>query len=140
MGREVGEKLITLSVAGTALSILFAWWTVQVLKSAMPEGVPRVANIAVDLRVLATAASLSLITGFLAGIVPALQLSKPDLTQSLKESARAASAGRGRQLEANDPRAFAAAVGSLSLAALIASIIPARRAASVDPVVALRAE
>jgi putative ABC transport system permease protein len=44
------------------------------------------------------------------------------------------------RLEANDPRAFAAAVVALSLAALLASAIPARRAASVDPMVALRAE
>ena len=63
----------------------------------MPEGVPRVADIAVDLRVLLVAAGLSLITGLVAGVVPALQLSKPDLTHSLKESARAAGAGRGRQ-------------------------------------------
>jgi putative ABC transport system permease protein len=43
-------------------------------------------------------------------------------------------------LEPTDPRAFVAAVVSLSLAALVASIIPARRAARVDPIVALRAE
>nr|MBA2258897.1 hypothetical protein [Acidobacteriota bacterium] len=44
------------------------------------------------------------------------------------------------QLDAKDPRAFAVAIVSLSLAALIASAIPARRAASVDPMEALRAE
>jgi putative ABC transport system permease protein len=43
-------------------------------------------------------------------------------------------------LEPNDPRAFVAALVSLSLAGALASIIPARCAASVDPVVALRAE
>jgi hypothetical protein len=44
------------------------------------------------------------------------------------------------RLEANDPRAFLVAVVSLSLAALVASVIPARRAAGVDPMEATRAE
>jgi putative ABC transport system permease protein len=44
------------------------------------------------------------------------------------------------RLEPTDPRAFAAAAASLLVAALVASVIPARRAASVDPMVALRAE
>jgi hypothetical protein len=44
------------------------------------------------------------------------------------------------RLDATDPRAFAAALTSLALAALVPSAIPAHRAASVDPMVALRAE
>jgi len=44
------------------------------------------------------------------------------------------------RLDSNDPRAFAAALVSLAIAALVASFIPARRAASVDPMIALRAE
>ena len=63
----------------------------------MPEGVPRVATIALDLRVLAAAACLSLVTGVLCGIIPALQLSRPNLTNSLKDGTHGASAGRGRR-------------------------------------------
>jgi putative ABC transport system permease protein len=44
------------------------------------------------------------------------------------------------RLEHHDLRAFAAALATLAIAALIASAIPARRAASVDPMIALRAE
>ena len=44
------------------------------------------------------------------------------------------------ELEANDPRAFIVALVALSVAALIATAVPARRAASVDPLVALRYE
>jgi ABC-type lipoprotein release transport system permease subunit len=44
------------------------------------------------------------------------------------------------RLDAHDPRAYAAAIGVLACAALIASAIPARRAASVDPMEALRTE
>ena len=44
------------------------------------------------------------------------------------------------RMDASDPRAFAAALIVLSLAAIVASALPARRAASVDPMIALRAE
>jgi ABC-type antimicrobial peptide transport system permease subunit len=43
-------------------------------------------------------------------------------------------------IDAGDSRAFVAALAALALAALVASAVPARRAATVDPVEALRAE
>ena len=95
--RQLMIESLVLSVVGTAMAVMLASWTVQVLRSAMPEGVPRVANIALDLRVLAAAACLSLVTGVLCGIVPALQLSRPNLTNSLKDGIHGASAGRGRR-------------------------------------------
>jgi putative ABC transport system permease protein len=95
--RQLMVESLVLSIAGTVLATGLAWWAVQILRSAMPEGVPRVTAIALDLRVLVAAAGLSLATGLLFGIVPALQLSKPDLTTSLKDGTRGASAGRGPQ-------------------------------------------
>jgi len=56
-----------------------------------------VAAIALDVRVLSAAVLLAVLTGLLFGIVPAIQLSKPDLASALRESARGMSAGRTRQ-------------------------------------------
>ena len=95
--RQFLVESLVLSLIGTVLSVILAWWVVQILRNSMPEGVPRVTTIALDLRVLGAAAGLSLVTGLLFGIVPALQMSKPDLTTSLKDGARGASASRGSQ-------------------------------------------
>ncbi len=95
--RQLMVESLVLSAAGTILATLLAWWAVQVLKTSMPEGVPRVAAIAVDLRVLAATAALSILTGILFGVFPALQLSKPDLTTALKDGSRGAGTAGARQ-------------------------------------------
>jgi putative ABC transport system permease protein len=56
-----------------------------------------VANIALNVRVLAAAAALAIGTAVLAGLVPAWQASRPNLTNALKDGARGASGGAGRQ-------------------------------------------
>lgn len=94
--RQLLIESVLLSAAGTACAVVVAWWAVGILKASMPESVPRVTTIALDVRVLAAAAGLSLVTGILFGIVPALQLSKPDLSNALKDDART-SAGAGRR-------------------------------------------
>jgi putative ABC transport system permease protein len=95
--RQLMVESLVLSTAGTIIATVLAWWAVQVLRTAMPEGVPRVTAIAVDLRVLAATAGLAILTGLLFGIFPAVQLSRPDLTQALKDGARGASTGGARQ-------------------------------------------
>jgi len=87
-----------LSAAGTACAVMVAWWAVGILKASMPESVPRVTMIAVDLRVLTAAAGLCLLTAILVGTVPALQSSKPDLSNALKDNARTIGGAGGRRL------------------------------------------
>jgi predicted permease len=99
--RQLMVESLVLSVVGTLMAVLLAWWGINVLRSSMPEGVPRIAAIALDLRVLAAAAGMSLLTGMLFGIFPALQLSRPDLTNALKDGARGASTGGARQYMRN---------------------------------------
>ena len=98
LARQLLVESLVLSAVGTACAIVVAWWAVQVLRTSMPESVPRVTAIALDLRVLGTAAGLSLLTGLLFGIVPALQLSKPNLSNALKDGGRAGAAGARQRL------------------------------------------
>lgn len=91
----LGESLV-LASGGAVLGLLLAWWGVDVLRLAMPDGVPRVAAIAVNLRVLAAAVTLAVGTGVVFGLAPAWQLSKPEVVPALQESTRT-TAGRGRR-------------------------------------------
>jgi putative ABC transport system permease protein len=86
-----------LSLAGSAAGVLLASWGVQILRGAMPESMPRVASIALDLRVLGVAAAAAVITALVFGIVPAVQFSRVDVAGRLKDGGRGASAGRVQQ-------------------------------------------
>jgi putative ABC transport system permease protein len=94
--RELLVESLLLSAAATVCGLLIALWGVHILKGAMPDNVPRVTTIAVNLRVLAATASLALITAVLCGLIPALQVSRPNLAGALKDGARTTVA-RGRQ-------------------------------------------
>ena len=96
--RQLLIESLVLSAAGTLCAIIVAWWGVELLRTSMPEGVPRVATIAIDLRVLAAAAGLSLLTGILFGLVPALQVSRPDLTLALKAGVQPGAGTASRKL------------------------------------------
>jgi putative ABC transport system permease protein len=88
---------VVLSVVGAALGIVLAYFGVQAIRVWLPTGLPRVADIGLDLRVLGTAIGAAVLTGLFFGIVPALQTSRPDLTGALKDSGRANTAGAGSQ-------------------------------------------
>ena len=84
---------VVLSVSGAALGIVLAYFGVHAIRAWLPNGLPRVASIGLDLRVLSTAIAAALGTGVFFGIVPALQSSRPDLTTTLKESGRSTTSG-----------------------------------------------
>ncbi len=86
--RQMLMESLVLSAAATACAVAVAWWSVGILKASLPESVPRLRTIALDLRVLGAAAGLSLVTGIIFGIVPALEASKSDLS-ALKDGDRA---------------------------------------------------
>jgi putative ABC transport system permease protein len=84
---------LMLSTTGALLGVLLAWAGIAVLRAWLPAGLPRVASIGIDYRVLLAAIAAAGVTGLLFSVAPALQSARPDLTGSLKEGGRSATAG-----------------------------------------------
>jgi putative ABC transport system permease protein len=75
-----------LAIAGGALGLFMAWRGVDLLISLSPADLPRATEVSIDPAVLSFALGLSVITGLIFGLAPALHGSKADLIQDLKES------------------------------------------------------
>ena len=79
---------LMLSFAGGALGLLFAVWGTAALVALAPDNIPRINEVGVDARVFAFTLVISLVTGILFGLVPAISASKPDLNEGLKDSSK----------------------------------------------------
>jgi putative ABC transport system permease protein len=92
----VGESVL-LFAAGGALGLLLAYWGTRALVRLNPDAIPRSEGIGIDGRVLAYTLLVSLATGVVFGLVPALSAVGRRLHGALKEGGRAMSGGtRGR--------------------------------------------
>jgi predicted permease len=94
--RQLLTESVLLAVSGAALGILLAFWGTSFISSQLPDGIPRLQEARVDAPVLVFTLALSLLTGLLFGLVPALQASRPNLTEGLKEGERGSSGRRQR--------------------------------------------
>jgi predicted permease len=82
--RQSLTESLVLALAGGMLGIALAAWGVQVLLRAAPLDLPRLAEVAVDGRVLGFALAVSLVTGVAFGILPALRSARTDPQEALK--------------------------------------------------------
>jgi predicted permease len=100
-GQIVSQLLtesVLLSIAGAAAGLAVAWAGLQVVVTLRPANLPRLDETTLDGTVLFFTAVVAVITGILFGLLPALQLSRPDVTNALKDGGRTGTAGRSRQL------------------------------------------
>jgi putative ABC transport system permease protein len=92
--RQLLTESILLASLGGLLGLAFAFGWVRLLKSLIRAELPTWIAIDIDWRVLVFTLAVSLLTGVVAGLAPALQASKPDLNELLKEGAKGSQGGR----------------------------------------------
>ncbi len=73
------NESVVLSLLGGGLGVLLAWVGLKLLVAESPVDLPRSEHIGIDWVVLAFTTGVAVLTGVLFGLVPALQVSKPDL-------------------------------------------------------------
>jgi putative ABC transport system permease protein len=96
--RQFLTESVLLSLVGGAFGLLLAVWGVKVLVATNPDAIPRAGEIGIDGRVLLFTLLISVLTGVLFGLAPALHSRASVLFAALKEGGQRSTAGASRQL------------------------------------------
>ncbi|HZF37597.1 MAG TPA: ABC transporter permease, partial [Blastocatellia bacterium] len=95
--RQLLTESVLLAVAGGVSGLLFAWLSFSFLKQIVPNGMALNAGVRIDARVFGFTLLLSLLTGIIFGLAPALQAAKVDLNEALKQGGGRAGTGAGHR-------------------------------------------
>ena len=94
--RQLLLESLILATVGGVLGFALALWALHLLLNAIPIQLPFWMDFGIDLRVLAFTLGITLLTGLIFGAIPALQTSRVDLNDTLKEGGRGAIGFSGR--------------------------------------------
>ena len=94
--RQLLTESVLLALAGGAAGVLLARWGLDLLLALAPSTLPRTGDIHLDGTVLSFSLALSVITGIIFGIAPALLAAHTDVNEGLKQGARGSTDARGR--------------------------------------------
>jgi putative ABC transport system permease protein len=94
--RQLLTESVLLGIAGGCIGLLLAKLGVRVLLATLATSVPRSEEIALDSHVLFYTLGISILTGIVFGLIPALKTLRPDTHETLKEGGRGSSGARHR--------------------------------------------
>ena len=132
--RQLLTESVLLSLLGGCLGVLLSLWGIKLLVSLAPANIPRVQEVGLDQWVLGFTLLVSVVTGIIFGLAPALQVSTTNLNEVLKEGTRGATTGSPHRARLR--RALVVIEIALSLVLLVSAgllVASIRRVTEVNP-------
>jgi putative ABC transport system permease protein len=83
--RQILTESVLLALAGGALGLIWAHSGVRLILAFLADRLPHSIHVGLDAKVLGFTAAISMVTGILAGVLPALRLTRTNVSQSLKQ-------------------------------------------------------
>jgi putative ABC transport system permease protein len=136
--RQFLTESVVIAIFGGTIAIFLAYSSVQLITSLIPTEpnslpVPGIDEVTIDIRVLVFTMLVSLLTGLVFGLVPALRASRPDLGELIKESGKGTGFGSARRRVHSVLAVFEIAIALVLLIAAALVISSFLRLRKVDP-------
>ena len=114
--RQLLTESLLLSLLGSALGLLVAWWGIGALVAISPRDLVNLQNVGINLTVLAWTLGISLVTGVVFGVAPALEATRMNLNDALKDGG-----GKGAEAQGSRSRRVRGVlvVGEVALALML---------------------
>ena len=112
--RQLLTESVLLAAFGGALGVLLSAWSIRALRAQLPDIIPRLKEMGVDANVLLFTLAVSVLTGVLFGLAPALRASRTNLNETLKEGG-----GRGTIGDASQHARSVLLVAEVALAVVL---------------------
>ena len=96
LARQFLTESLLLGLLGGSVGLLLALWGASLVETLGSRVTPLLSGIKIDSRVLGFTLAISILTGVVFGLAPALQATNPDLNETLKEGGRSSGTGRNR--------------------------------------------
>ena len=94
--RQLLTESVLLSLVSGVVGLALSLWFIRLLVAITPPNTPRLSEIGIDLRVFAFTFGVTIVAGILFGLFPALQTSRPNLNETLKDSGQRGAETGGR--------------------------------------------